>query len=299
MSKIRLGEPVFRSVQGEGDMTGRLSIWVRFFGCNLNCNGFMQKDPTDESMYILPYLGVDVSKITRVEDLPVFAQGCDSGYSWAPKFKKFTTDYASAKDLVEQAINPLLYDGAHGKTWYHPLTDNSIDLCFTGGEPMMQQKAMVEIMREVDVNSKAICVQVETNGTKPVDSVLKQFYYEANGGDGFYIHFNISPKLYHVSGEKNAVKYDIIRQYQELTQSGMLKFVMNNDPRAWAELNEHVKNLQSEGIYLQPYIMPVGATAEQQKDSDVLKEIANRAIDNGYHVSGRLHAILFGNTVGV
>ncbi len=299
MSKIRLGEPVFRSVQGEGDMTGRLSIWVRFFGCNLNCNGFMQKDPADERTYILPYQEIDVSTIKRVEDLPVFAQGCDSGYSWAPKFKKFTTDYASAEDLVNQAINPLLYDGKYGKSWYHPLTDNSIDLCFTGGEPMMQQKAMVEIMREVDVSNKAICVQIETNGTKPVDTVLRHFYYEENGGDGFSIHFNISPKLYYVSGEKDAVNYDIIRSYQDLTQSGILKFVMNNDPRAWDELNGHVKVLQDEGIYLQPYIMPVGATAEQQKDSNVLKDIANRAIDNGYHISGRLHAILFGNLVGV
>ena len=79
-----------------------------------------------------------------------------------------------------------------------------------------------------------------------------------------------------------------------------MKFVVNNNDATWAELNEHVNVLRNGyGVEVPIYVMPVGATAEQQKDSKVLAAIANRAIDNGYHVSGRLHAILFGNTVGV
>ena len=48
----------------------------------------------------------------------------------------------------------------------------------------------------------------------------------------------------------------------------------------------------------QPSLMPVGATKEQQEDSIVISSIATKAIDRGYHVSGRLHTVMFGNKVG-
>jgi len=40
---------IFYSIQGEGEYTGVPTAWLRFFLCNLQCNGFGQKDPTDES----------------------------------------------------------------------------------------------------------------------------------------------------------------------------------------------------------------------------------------------------------
>ena len=290
---IRVSE-VFRSVQGEGDMTGRLSIWVRFFGCNLKCQGFYQDDPTDPTTFKKTV--VDWKSIQKMEDLPVFEYGCDSEYSWHPSYKKLAKTYDSAADLVK-TFDQFLYDSDKGKTWHHPITKNTIDLCFTGGEPMMQQKAMAEIMREVKVEENFLTVQVETNGTKPVDDALKSFVF--NSSNDHLLHFNISPKLYHVSGEKDAVNYDNIFEYQLLSDyHGILKFVINNDDRAWQELNRHVMELKAREVLLPIYIMPVGATKEQQENSKVVSEIASRAIDNGYHVSGRLHCNIFGNGMG-
>ena len=51
---------VFHSIQGEGHYTGRPTVWLRFFLCNLQCNGFGQIDPTNESTYELPYKDFDV-----------------------------------------------------------------------------------------------------------------------------------------------------------------------------------------------------------------------------------------------
>ena len=79
---------IFRSIQGEGHYTGVPTAWLRFFGCNLQCNGFGQENPKDPSTYKLPYEQIDVTNITSVEELPVFKYGCDSSYSWSKKFAK-------------------------------------------------------------------------------------------------------------------------------------------------------------------------------------------------------------------
>ena len=62
---------IFRSIQGEGVYTGVPTVWLRMFGCNLECNGFGQKDPTDPSTYVLPYQEIDLKDISVPEQLPV------------------------------------------------------------------------------------------------------------------------------------------------------------------------------------------------------------------------------------
>ena len=51
---------IFYSAQGEGHFTGCPTAWLRFFTCNLQCNGFGQEDPTDPRTYDLPYVNVNV-----------------------------------------------------------------------------------------------------------------------------------------------------------------------------------------------------------------------------------------------
>ena len=85
--KIRYSE-IFSSIQGEGKYCGTPTVWLRFHGCNLKCEGFGQKNLDDRSTWELPYLDFDVSTIKRLEDLPVWHTGCDSSYSFAKKFMK-------------------------------------------------------------------------------------------------------------------------------------------------------------------------------------------------------------------
>ena len=61
---------IFHSIQGEGHYTGVPTAWIRFFLCNLQCNGFGQKDPTNPDTYELPFEDFDISTVKRVEDLP-------------------------------------------------------------------------------------------------------------------------------------------------------------------------------------------------------------------------------------
>ena len=78
---------IFYSIQGEGHYTGVPTAWLRFFLCNLQCNGFGQIDPTNPDTYELPFEDFDITTVKRVEDLPVWEKGCDSSYTWAKKFK--------------------------------------------------------------------------------------------------------------------------------------------------------------------------------------------------------------------
>ena len=59
---------IFKSIQGEGHYTGVTTVWLRFFGCNLECNGFGQKDPTNPDTYILPYKDIDLIDIANLLD---------------------------------------------------------------------------------------------------------------------------------------------------------------------------------------------------------------------------------------
>ena len=301
--KIRYSE-IFYSFQGEAEMAGKPSVWLRFFGCNLECNGFGQKDPTNPSTYVLPYQSFDVDSIKKIEDLPVWKYGCDSSYSWSAKYKNLAkdADVAGICDLlVDQMRHPSNPDGL----FLHPVTGQDTQLCFTGGEPMMWQKAMVAIMQELNRRGNAPkTVTVETNATKTITPELLNYINDEFVEYGMSRwHWSMSPKLFTVSGEKDAVIDDVIFSYvKETAASSILKFVCNGTPECWTELEDHVNRIQRqlhEDEYWPPevWIMPVGATKDQQEDVQVA-DIAMEAMKRGYMVATRNHCYVFGNVIG-
>ena len=58
MQREHLYSEIFHSIQGEGYYTGYPTLWLRLWACNLQCHGFGQKDPTDESTYILSLIHI-------------------------------------------------------------------------------------------------------------------------------------------------------------------------------------------------------------------------------------------------
>jgi len=289
----------FVSVQGEGLRTGVLSVWVRFWACNLQCNGFFQPDPTDPSTYSLPYKTIDISGITRLEDLPVFECGCDSSYSWSAKYKHLVPSFTT-EELANQ-LYALLPDGR----FKHPITKNTYDLALTGGEPMMQQKQIIDLVTYmIEQDRFPYDIQIETNATQELTPEFADFIHAtsvaAPEGERIRWHWSLSPKLWNVAGElpKKAWKPEVIKSYWDLNPNGWLKFVVNNNEATWEELRGNVQQLLDMGVRFPVMVMPVGATKQQQEDIEHVKALANRAITEGYHISGRLHAVLFGNGIG-
>ena len=297
--KHKISEVFGPTIQGEGMRTGVMSVWWRSFSCNLNCNGFGQKEPTKPETYVLPYQDLDLINIKVLEDLPVFEYGCDSSYSWSQKYQHLAKSYQT-EDLVAEVYSLL----PSGK-FKHPVTGQTYDLCITGGEPMMVQKqniAAVQYM--IDQDNFPYDIQVETNGTKPMlDEFVEFITKTTNGVENGSINWfmSISPKLWNVAGEpdERAWKPEVIKQYFDVNPQGWLKFVVNDREETWEELKRKVAELKAIGANYPVYVMPVGATAESQNDSAVLSKLASRAVAEGYHISGRLHCQLWSNSIGV
>ena len=206
---------VFNSVQGEGMYTGHPSGWVRFFMCNLQCDGFGQTCPTDPATYDLPYQEIDISSITRVEDLPVFDKGCDSSYTWSKKYKHLMKSSTPA-EIAEAVRDSMRTDTNPEGLFLHPNSGQSSHLCITGGEPLLKntQGACVGMLKHyADTRNRPESVTIETNGTQPLTDEFKSYF----GNRGCFwgeLFFSVSPKLFTVSGEpaKRAIKPEVVKQ---------------------------------------------------------------------------------------
>lgn len=293
--KFRYSE-IFYSFQGEALYAGKPSVWLRFYGCNLECNGFGQDDPTDPSSYVLPYATFDVSNIKRLEDLPVWEHGCDSSYSWSTKYKHLVHDN-TATEIADKMQAEMKHASNPDGKFVHPATQQDTMLCFTGGEPMMWQKAIVAILDEFEQRGNyPRTITIETNATQKLQEAFVDFVM--SNFRGIHIHFAMSPKLFTVSGEKDAVKPEIIDTYINTGHSHVLKFVVNGTDQCWEELDNAVAAIRKRtDAPLDIWCMPVGATKDQQEDVQIAN-IAMEAMKRGYNVATRNHCYVFGNVIG-
>ena len=253
---------IFYSIQGEGHYTGVPTAWIRFFLCNLQCNGFGQIDPTNPDTYELPFEDFDVDSVKRVEIV-----------------KGNTND-----------SNP------EGK-FLHPVSKFHQHLCFTGGEPLMVtgQQAVVGIYNELKRQDNLPgSMTFETNGTQK----LREPFLEWAKSIDTEIFFSCSPKLFTVSGEKpeKAIKPEIVAEYLQASTKGQLKFVVGSKQREWDEMEEAVEKFRSAGVDWPVWIMPTGAREEEQ--TATAGSVAQKAFQRGYNVAARVHVYLFGNAIG-
>ena len=297
----------FYSAQGEGSYVGIPSLWMRFFLCNLQCNGFGQKDPTEPSTYELPYETIDITNIDSVFDLPVFDKGCDSSYTWSKRYKHLITD-----KTVEEAVDELQALLPHGN-FIHPVTQNKTHMVFTGGEPMIKktQPGMISVLEEFAKRKmNNTHVTVETNGTRAITPELEEFienrFYATDEYGGMIPdslgtpewYWSVSPKLWSTAGEKSkkAICPDIVGKYAEVSNHGQLKFVVNGSEESWREVEDNTKLFREAGCNFPVWIMGVGGTFEGLVQTEAT--IADEAIQRGYNYTSRVHVHIYGNAIG-
>lgn len=290
---------IFRSIQGEGTYIGKPTIWYRAWGCNFSCKGFGSIDPSNVDESKLPVNTTDLTNIKILKELPVFEFGCDTGYSWSKRYQHLA--HKNTIEVICNELEGLLPDGKFRYNWH---------MAFTGGEPMMSQNAVVDIMYELmNRENSPRFVTIETNGTQLPRQLFKDFFGWSEG-EGLYepgilemknggceLFWSCSPKL-SASGEDwdKAINPEVLAEYNKISRAGHLKYVVDGTDKVWNEVEQATQLYRDIGIDWPIYIMPVGATLKEQED--IQRKICEQTLERGYNFSARLHTWVFGNEIG-
>ncbi len=154
----------------------------------------------------------------------------------------------------------------------------------TGGEPLLQTEAVVELIDALRADDHRAIVDIETNGSLvPSEDLIDRVDC-----------FVVSPKLAHAGNDETvALKPDALRRYAELP-SASYKFVCTtaDDVDAVAKIAETYAFAPQ-----RIYIMPEGVTSEAIRARG--PQLIDAVIKHGFNYSDRLHIHLFGQKRGV
>jgi len=242
------GPEIFHSVQGEGRSTGRPSVFVRASLCNLHCFW------------------------------------CDTDYTW---------NWEGADFAHERDADPAYRKFRRQEEIVDLSTDEVVDFVgrfdcsrfvFTGGEPLLQERAWVELMDALTERDPDAHYEIETNGTRcPGDAFLERIH-----------RLNVSPKLANSRvPERLRHEPDVLRR---LAATGLadFKFVVGGPDdldEALAMVEE--AHLPADRVFLMPQ---ASSPEELERHSETVASLARR---HGFHFSDRLHLRLYGPKRGV
>jgi len=283
---------LFYSIQGEGRYAGTPTVWLRLFGCNLNCDGFMQDNPDDPDSWRLDYKDVDLTGVRTMRELPVFARGCDSSYSWAKRFRHLASKETAT--VIAQQLRDLL----PSRSFRHPASGQEAHLAITGGEPMMRQGAITAVLNALcESGEPPHYITVETNGTRPLTKTFEHDLRQRLASSVTEWFWSVSPKI-RTSGEEwdKTIRPEVVAAYAAASGAGQLKYVVDGDPRSWDEVERATALYRAAGVEFPVSVMPVGGRVEDQHR--IAAEIAEQAIQRGYNLAPRVHCYLFGNALG-
>ena len=244
--KLKVNE-IFDTFQGEGSNIGMPCTFLRLSICNLHC------------------------------------KWCDTAYTWnfgkgdgvEERFGSKTYKMSEeVKDLETREVAKILKE------------HNVQNLVISGGEPMLQQAALIEMFEHMRDHLAFFPkhIEIETNGTIPL---WKNF-------DAWIAQINCSPKLAS-SGNDLKARYrpEVLRAYRD-TGKACFKFVVTSEE----DLQEIIDIIEMVGIPQDMvYLMPQGKTKEEQETFQA--KVAEIATANGFNFSPRLHVLLYGNKRGV
>jgi 7-carboxy-7-deazaguanine synthase len=189
---------------------------------------------------------------------------CDSRYTW---------DWDRYDPEVELS-------GVTTEAVLARLDEMDVDLVVvTGGEPLLQQRRLGPLLE--GSRRRGWRVEVETNGT-----------IEPAVADGLVTQWNVSPKLAN-SGMARERRYrpDVLRAF-EATHRAVFKFVATTP----ADLDE-IEPIVNECGLSEVWVMPEGTDAETVRAG--LDSLAEPVLARGWHLTPRLHILVWGDRRGV
>ena len=241
MSELVTNEIFGPTIQGEGPSAGQPAIFLRLALCNLSC------------------------------------WWCDTPYSWAftkAKARDHQTEklYSIRDETKKRTLQEVREYVEHLRSKLHHFR-----LVITGGEPMMQQERIWELLDGWDA-LQGIPVEIETNGTlyPKIPKMVER------------VHFNVSPKLSgsQVAQEKRIIP-DALKRFNELPNT-IFKFVVA-DRVDGEELEQLVSELELNPQKI--WLMAAGADRVEQLVQSPW--VAEYAIAQGWNYTPRLQVLLW------
>jgi organic radical activating enzyme len=191
---------------------------------------------------------------------------CDTKYTW--DFANY--DYASEVRVVPVSELARRVQGAA-----------SAHLVITGGEPLLQQRRLVELCAALD---PGVFIEVETNGTVPPLPALSARIDQ----------WNVSPKLAHAGDEQSLrIRPAALTAFRD-TGRAWLKLVVDSAADL-VEIAELVSQLNWPKNRV--LLMPQAATRDELGAR--FPEVQSWAAERGFGCSTRLHVELWGGRRGV
>jgi len=243
------------TIQGEGPSMGRPCAFVRLFQCNLQCTW------------------------------------CDTPYTWAVTERK-----------AQRHRDKLQYDRAEQSHGMHPdqiaekleampwATGRLPMVVISGGEPMLQQEGIVELIQNPLLRQMAYQWEIETAGTIGTRAALAAL------SDGGLLRFNVSPKLV-TSGNSYAArrKWNVLEELATFRNTAF-KFVVTCE-EGMRELDEIEEIRVRAGIRPSDiYLMPEGTTASHVLVG--MHRLVDEAIKRGYNLTTRMHTLIWNDERG-
>lgn len=236
------------TIQGEGSATGRHCLFIRTYNCNLHC------------------------------------AWCDTAYTWADTPEKaqhtWTGKVYDRDDphlgLKEMDADQVL-EKLHG-LWNY--MENPTTIVVSGGEPMMQQDDLTDVVKSLRMWKNEI--HVETAGTISPKHTF----------DYYVTQYNVSPKLEH-SGNRKEMRYKphVLRTFVDSGKASF-KFVVT-DTSTDDDFKE-IRNIAEECRIPATRIMVMPEGISSHRTIAVARRIVDKALEYGYGLTLRNHLLLWG-----
>jgi 7-carboxy-7-deazaguanine synthase len=248
LAKLNGAPEIFYTIQGEGKNLGKPSVFIRLSLCNLYCTW------------------------------------CDTDYTWNWKGTSFAHNYDALPGYVKYEKESLMILCAAEDIARQALSHGCKSIVITGGEPMVQKKDLVELLRIIKQSEPKAHIEFETNGTLTPGAEL----------DALADQYNVSVKLANskVTKEERIVT-EAIRFFARSPKSNF-KFVIDTE----ADLQEVIA-LQNEFEIAADKIMLMPQGVNAQSLNDKTKWIVELCKQHGFSFTDRLHIQIYGNKKGV
>lgn len=248
LAKLGDGPEIFHTIQGEGVSAGLAAVFIRLSRCNLHC------------------------------------VWCDTDHTWNFEGTPWSHEKDTLPGYSKHQKAAATYEMSPAEAAEEILRFNCKRVVITGGEPLLQEKEALEMVRHLRAKMADCMFEVETNATRiPSPEFVKAVD-----------QFNVSPKLANSAMPESLRIHENAMRFFAESPKAWFKFVISN-PEDISEIRQLCSRF---GIHPERILlMPEGRTAADLDRS--APAIAELCRESGYRFCDRLHIRLWGDRRGV